>query len=308
MREHGPCDESEAGTRGDEWHEDAIRRALTGAGWHVTELALQSTDDFLLRTELADGGSFLVFGVTNNQWSRRSSKIGYQVQPLKYPDEPADGPVHSPDDWKHTVAVVDGAMHDGAVCMRLTRHHPFWLRANNQPDAVNGWLRSIGKVWRLSAGGDFPSGAERPIGAKRKTSAETAELGPQDAKRGRAGEGDDGALDVDLALILRALSGVLCRTYDPDDVTSTRTLASVYTRQPRQALSHLSAQIATLDDAFEVEWFEIDEYDMLPAGVVVCSCTDRIDSFTLAAQVVPKGVFVTSTHIGFTVRPCLPLL
>ena len=87
-----------------------------------------------------------------------------------------------------------------------------------------------------------------------------------------------------------------------------RTLASVYTRQPRQALSHLSAQIATLDDAFEVEWFEIDEYDMLPAGVVVCSCMGRIDSSKLAARVVPKGVVVTSTHIGFTVRPCLPLL
>mgnify|MGYP007125161324 CR=1 FL=1 len=151
-RERGPCDESEAGIRGEQWHEEAIKNAIIAKGWHVTKLVLHPTkaDAVSLKAELASGGSYLVFGVTNNVWRMRFKGGKVTRQPLKYPDEPADGPSRSTDGWHHTVAIVGGQLHDHAVAMRLTSEHPLWLRNDNQPDRERGWLRSIRKVWRLS--------------------------------------------------------------------------------------------------------------------------------------------------------------
>ena len=147
LRERGSCDESEAGIRDEQWHEEAIWNAIIAAGWHVKRLALDPTKADRLKTELAHG-RYLVFGVTNNRWCKRV-KGTVRLQPLKYPDWSADAPRLSSVDWHHSVAIVDGQLRDHATTMPLTSEHPLWLRADNQPDRDKGWLRSIRKVWRI---------------------------------------------------------------------------------------------------------------------------------------------------------------
>jgi hypothetical protein len=87
-RERGECDEREAGVRGEQWHQEAVKRAVAAAGWHFKTLPINPTQPACvdLKAALASG-SYLAVGVTNNQWYK-----GRKKQPLKYPDWPADAP------------------------------------------------------------------------------------------------------------------------------------------------------------------------------------------------------------------------
>ena len=42
-RERGECDESEAGIRGEQWHQEAVKRAVVDAGWHFKTLPINPT-------------------------------------------------------------------------------------------------------------------------------------------------------------------------------------------------------------------------------------------------------------------------
>jgi len=146
LRERGPCEESEAGIRGEQWHEEAISNAIKAADWHVRALVIHPTkaDAVSLQSELARG-RYLVFGVTNNRWYKRV-KGKPKPQKLKYPGWPADAPRHSTAGWHHAVAVKDGQLRDHDATEPLAS---LWLRSDNQPDRDKGWLRSIRKVWQI---------------------------------------------------------------------------------------------------------------------------------------------------------------
>ena len=149
QRLRGQCEEAEAGLTGEQWHDEAILNAIKAKGWHVRKLVLHPTKAAAvsLKAELGHG-RYLVFGVTNNEWSKRV-KGKVKPQPLKYPGWPADAPHGSAAGWMHTVAIVDGRLRDFDASMRLTAEHPLWLRKDNQPDREKGWLRSIRAVWRV---------------------------------------------------------------------------------------------------------------------------------------------------------------
>ena len=153
LKLRGPCEDSEAGIRGEQWHDEAISNAIkTSKRWYVKRLRFdkQNPNAVSLKAVFKQRGRrFLVFGVTNNEWSKRSNgKI--RAQPLKYPDCSADAPKISIDGWHHTVAICDGKLHDHTVKMALTAEHPLWIRdADNQPNRDLGWLRSIRKVWEI---------------------------------------------------------------------------------------------------------------------------------------------------------------
>ena len=144
QRERGTCEESEAGIRGEQWHEEAIKNAIVSRGWHIRSIVIHPTksDAVSLRSELKNN-LYLVFGVTNNRWYKKGNP---RPQPLKYPDYPANAPSISTEGWHHTVAIVDGKMHDHDVSEPLSS---LWLRDDNQPDRDKGFLRSIRKVWRI---------------------------------------------------------------------------------------------------------------------------------------------------------------
>jgi hypothetical protein len=148
LNERGPCEESEAGIRGEQWHEEAISNAIRAApaGWHVRVLDIHPTHKGVvsLRSELAHDRC-LIFGVTNNRWCKRV-KGKDKWQPLKYPDEPANGPSISTAGWHHTIAAIDGKLRDHDAIEPLAS---LWLRDDNQPDRDKGWLRLIRKVWRI---------------------------------------------------------------------------------------------------------------------------------------------------------------
>ena len=138
-----PCDESEAGLKGDKWHSEAIKRAVVANGWHFKKVKIEQTDHKAveLKTELKNG-SYFVIGVTNNEWYK-----GTRKQPLKYPEFQADAPVVDNTDWMHSIAVVDGRVLDHDVNESLAS---LWLGADNQPNTKKGYMRSIRKVWRVT--------------------------------------------------------------------------------------------------------------------------------------------------------------
>ena len=148
VRERGACDQSEAGIRGEQWHEEAIKRAVIGEGWHVRKVDASTERKRAvaesLQSELARG-RFLVFGVTNNRWARcvRGKAV---FQRLKYPDYPADAPSTQGESWQHSIAVIDGELHDFPLREPISS---LWLGGNHQPDRRKGYMRSISKVWRV---------------------------------------------------------------------------------------------------------------------------------------------------------------
>lgn len=147
VRERGPCPQSEAGIFGEQWHEEAIKRAVIGEGWHVRKVNAsveRKQTEPPLQSELTKG-SFLVFGVTNNKWARRV-KGKAVFQRLKYPDYPADAPSAQGESWQHSIAVIDGELHDFSLREPISS---LWLGTNHQPDRHKGYMRSIRKVWRV---------------------------------------------------------------------------------------------------------------------------------------------------------------
>lgn len=146
--ERWACDESEAGICGEQWHEEAIKRALLDAGWHVRKMPIQSTrvGAVNLEAELADGSCYLAFGVTNNRWARRTRSGRPKMQPLKYPGFAPNAPGISSVGWHHTVAIIDGKLRDHHVVEPLSS---LWLRPTNRPDRYLGYMRTIRKVWRV---------------------------------------------------------------------------------------------------------------------------------------------------------------
>jgi hypothetical protein len=141
-RERGECAESEAGIRGEQWHQEAVKRAVVVAGWHFKTLPINPTQPVCvnLKTALASG-SYLVVGVTNNLWYK-----GKKKQPLKYPDWPADAPAADTTGWVHSIAIVDGHVCDFQTRQPLSA---LWLESNNQPQPRKGYMRTIRKVWKL---------------------------------------------------------------------------------------------------------------------------------------------------------------
>ena len=141
-RERGECAESEAGIRGEQWHQEAVKRAVVVAGWHFKTLPINPTQPVCvnLKTALASG-SYLVVGVTNNLWYK-----GKKKQPLKYPDWPADAPAADTTGWVHSIAIVDGHVCDFQTRQPLSA---LWLESNNQPQPRKGLMRTIRKVWKL---------------------------------------------------------------------------------------------------------------------------------------------------------------
>ena len=137
------CEESEAGIRGEQWHEEAIKRALITQGYHFHTVVVNPAHAKVvdLRETLKDG-AFFVIGVTNNCWYKGGKK-----QRLKYPQSPANAPALDQNSWAHSIAIVDGFMHDHYVTEDISS---LWLQSDNQPNPAKGYMRSIRKVWRVT--------------------------------------------------------------------------------------------------------------------------------------------------------------
>ena len=178
--ERGQCDESEAGIRGEQWHPEVIKRAVVKTGWHLKKLSIdpKQAECVDLRATLANG-SYLVVGVTNNQWYKGSTK-----QPRKYPDWPVDAPASDPAGWVHSIAVVDGQVCDFQARQPISA---LSIEKNNQPDPRKGYMRTIRRVWRLhqcsrplrehgDAGPNGPASPLGPVQAKAGPSTETRYL------------------------------------------------------------------------------------------------------------------------------------
>ena len=157
-KERGDCAESEAGVRGEQWHPEAVRMAVVDAGWHMKSLSIdkQTTASVQLSAQLLYG-TYLLTGVTNNQWTRaplprkrlatkkaRSASAGPQA--LKYPTYAADAPRHHPSAWLHTVPVINGSVHDHGLDSHV---RDLWIGSDNKPDRDRGYFRSIRKVYRV---------------------------------------------------------------------------------------------------------------------------------------------------------------
>jgi hypothetical protein len=143
----GACAEREAGIRGEQWHDEAIKAAVLDAGWHVRKLAIDSThaDRVSLATELARG-KYLFFGVTNNRWAIK--KRNMPEFHLKYDDYAENAPIDPEQNWQHTIAAINGYLIDFAS--RFSVKEAMWLGDDNQPDPAKGFMRTTRKVWRLS--------------------------------------------------------------------------------------------------------------------------------------------------------------
>jgi hypothetical protein len=141
-KERGECEESEAGIRGEQWHQEAVKRSVIASGWHFKTLPIDPTQSSRvnLRTVLMKG-AYLVIGVTNNQWYKDRKK-----QPLKYPDWSADAPAVDTDGWVHSIAVVDGHVYDFQTRVPLSA---LWIEPNNQPNPHKGYMRTIRRVWQI---------------------------------------------------------------------------------------------------------------------------------------------------------------
>ena len=124
-------DESEAGMRGDYWHMEAVTAAVINARWHMRKV-----------TTLGATGSYLVIGVTNNVWTQNGKTFL-----TKYPEYPADAPHTDPTPWVHSIAVIDGVIHD--FTLRTSARY-LWLDENGQPDPARGYMRTIRRIYRLT--------------------------------------------------------------------------------------------------------------------------------------------------------------
>ena len=133
-------DMSAAGIPGEQWHTAAISNACKGAGYHFQKVP-NGPRGSSLKSILEDGSSYFVIGVTNNQWFK-----GPKKQQLKYPSFSAMAPYEDPNDWMHSIAVVDGKVLDANNTVPISS---LWIKANNQPDPKKGYMRSIRKVYRV---------------------------------------------------------------------------------------------------------------------------------------------------------------
>ena len=137
------CDESEAGIRGVQWHEEAIKRAIVARGWHFKKIKIDVTDEnVVVLKDTLKKGMFYMIGVTNNLWYK-----GSKMQELKYPQYEANAPAVDPAGWIHAIAIVNGRIHDHQI---HEANASLWLGADNQPDPAKGYMRSIRKVWRVT--------------------------------------------------------------------------------------------------------------------------------------------------------------
>ena len=134
-------DISEAGIPGEQWHTAAISNACKGEGFHFIKVQIDPEKRSSLKSILEDGSSYFVIGVTNNQWFK-----GPKKQQLKYPSFSAMAPYEDPNDWMHSIAVVDGKVLDANNTVPISS---LWIKANNQPDPKKGYMRSIRKVYRV---------------------------------------------------------------------------------------------------------------------------------------------------------------
>lgn len=155
--ERGECEESEAGIRGVQWHPEVIKRAVTKVDFHFHTVHIDNTHpQKVVLKEMLKDGMYFVIGLTNNQWYKGKRRC------LKYPNEPINGPVVSPEKWSHSIAIVDGCIRDGGVYAPLSS---LFLGTNNQPNPSKGYMRSIRKVWRVFPCGNPGTGCKGKCGA-----------------------------------------------------------------------------------------------------------------------------------------------
>ena len=150
--QRGPCNRSDVGIPGEQWHAEVVKAAVTDAGWHFRTQpfkrdTVQGRDVDL--KQVFGEGSFLLIGVTNNAW------MSGKKRKWKYAGHTADEPHENPTAWLHSIAVVNSRFHEETVSGSgdtTTESYPLsslWLQDNNQPDPRKGYMRTIRRVWRL---------------------------------------------------------------------------------------------------------------------------------------------------------------
>ena len=150
--QRGPCNRSDVGIPGEQWHAEVVKAAVTDAGWHFhTQPFKRDTvkgRDVDLKQVFREG-SFLLIGVTNNAW------MSGKKRKWTYAGHTADEPHENPTAWLHSIAVVNSRFHEETVSGSgdtTTESYPLsslWLQDNNQPDPRTGYMRTIRRVWRL---------------------------------------------------------------------------------------------------------------------------------------------------------------
>ena len=130
-----------AGVPGIQWHAEAIASAVKAAGWHFRSVPIdpKQNNRVDLRATLKSD-SYIVIGVTNNQWYKGQKKQ------KKHADYSVTAPATVPNEWVHTIGVIDGKIRDWGKTEPLSY---LWLANNNQPNPKKGYMRTIRKVYRV---------------------------------------------------------------------------------------------------------------------------------------------------------------
>jgi hypothetical protein len=142
QRLRGPCDQKEAGIPGEQWHVSIINKVAIAQGFHVKKVMIETTNHNAVKLkDVLKVGNYLVIGTTNNLWYNGSKR-----QPLKYPDEPVNGPVVDRVAWNHSIAVVNGLIRDSDLETPISS---LWLKDNNKVNPDKGYMREIRAVFRV---------------------------------------------------------------------------------------------------------------------------------------------------------------
>eukprot|EP01048_Picozoa_sp_COSAG05_P015553 COSAG05_NODE_1885_length_3893_cov_2.980232_4_plen_170_part_00 len=87
-------------------------------------------------------GSFFIDGIQNRDWQKQ----------VKYVNDPAytgAGPDTDPESWRHSIAVIDGMIHEQNE-QKISSTRWLWLNDDNTVDVNKGYMRNILIVYRLT--------------------------------------------------------------------------------------------------------------------------------------------------------------
>ena len=125
----------------DKWCSVVIKTTCIENGFDFKKLKLKEVK---LSDELKSG-LFFIDGIQNRDWQKR----------VKYVNDPAykgAGPDTDPKSWRHSIAVIDGMIHEQNDEKILTKW--LWLNDDNTVDVNKGYMRNILKVYRLTPKSD----------------------------------------------------------------------------------------------------------------------------------------------------------